>query len=174
MSATKENIAENLKNTMSNLPFPIAIVTAAYGKQKRGVTVGSFTSLSMNPPLISFNIDCNSQICSLMERATHYTVHLPLPDDSHLCDHFATSGLTGKEQFSEVDHYRNAYGSPVLNAISTVIQCRAYNKFQAGDHLIMAGEVIEVNQRSKKAGILYYGQSFRQWKRTTFKKAKAS
>ncbi len=173
MSITKENIAEDLKSTMRNLPFPIAIVTAAYGKQKRGVTVSSFTSLSLNPPLVSFNIDCNSQICSLIKRATHYAVHFPLPENSPLCDHFAASGLSQEEQFNEVNHSRNSYGSPVLNAISTVIQCRSYDTFHAGDHLIIAGEVIEVKQRSNKAGILYYGQSFRQWQKATFKKSKA-
>ncbi len=174
MPIAKESIAEDLKSTMRNLPFPIAIVTASYGKQKRGITVSSFTSLSLNPPLVSFNIDCNSQICSLMKRATHYAVHFPLPEHSPLCDHFAASGLSQEEQFNEVNHYRNTYGSPVLNAFSTVIQCRSYNKFRVGDHIIMAGEVIEVKQRSRKAGILYYGQSFRQWQKTTFKKAKAS
>jgi len=161
MTSSKKNAAEALKQTMRQLPFPVAIATAAIGKEKRGVTIGSFTSLSMEPPLISFNIDRDSQIHDLISRATHFAVHLPNPDQCKLCDHFAIPDQSSEEQFGTIDHYRNGYGSPILKDITTFIQCRAYEKFEAGDHTIIVGEVVEIDQQDGEPRVLYYDRSYR-------------
>lgn len=161
MTISKKETAESLKKAMRQLPFPVTIATAAIGKEKRGITIGSFTSLSLDPPLISFNIDHEAQIHGLIKRATHFAIHIPQPDQSNLCDHFAISGQTGEEQFEGVDYYRSAYGSPILNGISTVIQCRSYDQLKAGDHTIIIGEVVEIDQQNEKPGVLYHDRSYR-------------
>lgn len=161
MKNSKTKPAGDLKKAMRQLPFPVTIVTAAIGKDKQGITIGSFTSLSLKPPLISFNVDQEAQIHRLITRATHFAIHFPLPEQSGLCNHFAVSGLSPEEQFGSVDHYRNAYGSPVLKKISTVIQCRAYDKFDAGDHSIIVGEVLEVEQHNNNAAVIYHDGSYR-------------
>lgn len=161
MTTSKKEQAEALKEVMRQLPFPVAIATAAIGKHRRGITIGSFTSLSLDPPLISFNIDREAQMHPLLSRATHFAVHLPQADQSKLCDHFAKSGQTSEEQFRAVEHYRSAYGSPILRNIPTAIQCRAYDQIKAGDHTIFIGEVVEVEQQNTEASILYYNQSYR-------------
>lgn len=162
MNPSKKEQANALKKAMRQLPFPVAIATAAVGKEKRGITIGSFTSLSLDPPLISFNVDSDSQMHPLIKRATHFAIHLPQPGQSSLCEHFAQSGLTGSEQFNGMDHYRNRYGNPVLRNISTVLDCRAYKQITAGDHTIIVGEVLEVEQENTNAGILYYNRSYRR------------
>lgn len=161
MTSSKTNIANHLKSAMRQLPFPVTIVTTAIGKEKRGITIGSFTSLSLSPPLICFNVDHDAQIHDLITRATHYAVHIPQPEQSELCDHFSVSGQSAKEQFNSIDHYRSGYGIPILNNISTVIQCRSYDKIEAGDHTIIVGKVVRVRQEDKSAGVLYYDRSYR-------------
>jgi flavin reductase (DIM6/NTAB) family NADH-FMN oxidoreductase RutF len=161
MNNSKTTIANNLKEAMRQLPFPVTIVTTAIGKEKRGITIGSFTSLSLDPPLISFNVDHNAQIHNLIKRATHYAVHIPRPNQSTLCNHFSISGQSSDEQFNAVEHFRNPYGTPILENISTVIQCRSYERVEAGDHTIIIGEVVEVQQQEQKAGVLYYDRSYR-------------
>lgn len=161
MNTSKKKQADALKKAMRQLPFPVVIATAAVGIEKRGVTIGSFTSLSLSPPLISFNINHASQIYLLIKRATHFAIRLPEPEQTSLCDHFAQSGLSSSEQFKAINHYRNAYGSPILKDIGTVIQCRTYDKIPAGDHTIFVGEVVEVDQPNDKAGLLYYDRTYR-------------
>jgi flavin reductase (DIM6/NTAB) family NADH-FMN oxidoreductase RutF len=161
MTSSKTNIANHLKSAMRQLPFPVTIVTTAVGKEKRGITIGSFTSLSLQPPLICFNVDHDAQIHRLITKATHYAVHIPQPEHSKLCDHFAVSGQSAKEQFHSVDHSRSGYGIPILDSIPTVIQCRSYDKVEAGDHTIIVGEVVEIRQEDESAGVLYYDRSYR-------------
>lgn len=161
MTSSKQETAEALKKAMRQLPFPVAIATTAIGKEKRGITIGSFTSLSLDPPLISFNIDRQAQIHDLIMRATHFVVHLPQKKHCGLCDHFASPGQSSEEQFAEIKHRRNGYGSPILEKIPTAIQCRSYEHFEAGDHTIIVGEVIEINQRSEEPVILYHDRAYR-------------
>lgn len=161
-SNQKKKQANSLKKAMRQLPFPVAIATAAVGKEKRGITIGSFTSLSLDPPLISFNIDREAQIYPLITRATHFSVHLPQPEQAKLCDHFSISGLSSDEQFESINYQRNSYGTPVLKEIPTVIQCRAYDQISAGDHIIIIGEVAEVEQENENPSILYYDRSYRE------------
>lgn len=161
MTSSKQKQAEALKKAMRQLPSPVAIATAAIGKKKRGITIGSFTSLSLDPPLISFNIDRDAQMHPLITRATHFAIHLPEPNQAYLCDHFATSGQSGAEQFKEIENSRSAYGSPILRNITTVIQCRAYDQIKTGDHSIIIGEVVEVRQDNTNARLLYYDRSYR-------------
>jgi flavin reductase (DIM6/NTAB) family NADH-FMN oxidoreductase RutF len=161
MTSSKDNQAVKLKRAMRQLPFPVTIVTADDGEEKQGITVGSFTSLSLNPPLISFNIDRKARIYDLLMRASHYAVHILLPEQSDLCNHFAASGLTTEEQFEPVEHHCNVHGIPILEEASTVIQCRAYDRFEAGDHTIMAGEVLEIEQQHLEPAILYYDRVYR-------------
>lgn len=162
MSLVKKKNAEALKAVMRQLPFPVTVVTTSVGKEKRGITIGSFTSLSMDPPLVSFNLDAGAQMHDLVEKITHFSVHFPNPKHADICDHFATPDLSGEEQFEGIDHTRSPYGTPVLNEAGAVIHCRLYNRFEAGDHTIVIGEVTEVDQPEEEASVLYYDRSYRE------------
>ncbi|MDX1639125.1 MAG: flavin reductase family protein [Balneolaceae bacterium] len=161
MSLVKKKNAEDLKAVMRQFPFPVTVVTAAVGKEKRGITIGSFTSLSMDPPLVSFNLDAEAQMHDLIDKITHFAVHFPGTKQAAICDHFATPDMTGEEQFEDIDFHRSKYGTPVLNDAGAVMQCRLYNRFKAGDHTIIVGEVVEIDQPNEEASILYYDRSYR-------------
>lgn len=136
-------IAEGLKNIMKGLPVPLAIITAKKGSVKRGITVSSFTTLSMHPPLITFNIECGSQFCQFFEAIENFAVHFPSREQIELCMRFATSGLTSREQFLNIKNYENEYGVPVLKEISSKIYCNVKERIRVADHYILVGKVLE-------------------------------
>lgn len=160
MNNTKPKIADDLKQTMRRLPYPVTIVTAAVGQEKRGITIGSFTSLSLDPPLISFNVDFEAQMNPLIKKATHFSVHIPASDQAHLCNHFAVSGRSGNEQFISVEHQPNQFGTPILKDVPCVLHCGSYTWFETGDHSIIVGKVLDVERRNENTGLLYYDQSY--------------
>lgn len=155
MENTKVKQAEALKNVMRQMPYPVTIVTAAVGKEKRGITIGSFTSLSLDPPLISFNLEQKAQMHDLLSKATHFAVHIPEPGQANLCNQFAIPDRSGEEQFQKMDYSRNAYGTPVLKDFLAVIQCRKHTQVPAGDHTIIIGEVLDINQYREDSAVLY-------------------
>lgn len=157
----KTKQAEELVNVMRNIPFPVTVITTATGSENRGITIGSFTSLSIDPPLISFNLERTSKAHDLFSDASHFVVHIPGPDQEELCRHFALPDLSGEEQFEKFDYQFNQHGIPVLKGNSAVIHCKKFRQIAAGDHSILIGEVLEVERNKDEAAILYMDGKFR-------------
>lgn len=151
-------IAEGLKDIMKGLPIPLTIVTAKKGLVKRGITVSSFTTLSMHPPLITFNIECSSQFCQFFEAIENFAVHFPSQKHLELCMRFATSGLTSQEQFLDIKNFENKYGVPVLNEISSKIYCKVKEKIRVADHYILIGKVLETCNTKEEKGCFLPGR----------------
>lgn len=158
---TAQASGESLRRVMRTLPSPVVVVTACGAEEARGVTIGSFTSVSLAPPLVSFNVDRASQMHGVLEEAAHFAVHLPRPEQSGLCARFARPKLSGEEQLRGVAHTRDASGTPILEEVRAVLYCRRYRRFPAGDHTIVVGEVMEVEERAGERPLLYHDRAYR-------------
>lgn len=157
MKHSAKRRGEALRGVMRHVPYPVAIVTAAAGERIRGITIGSFTSLSMNPPLISFNLEKTAQMHPLLAEASHFAVHIPGANQANLCDRFALPDFSGPEQFDAVEYHRDERGTPILDDVVAVIHCRKYNMAEGGDHSVVMGEVLDVEQNeATRPGILYF------------------
>lgn len=157
---TPNTVEEDLKGIMNDLPVPVAIVTAAFGSEKRAVTISSFTSHSMRPALVTFNIDCTTQFCSIIKKASHFAVHFPSLRHADLCRQFARKGLSSEEQFRGVDFFDNEYGSPVIKSIASAIYCSLNDVIEVGDHLILVGRVLQAYKSDVDPQLLYHQRSF--------------
>jgi len=146
---------------MQRVPSPVTVVTAAGRSEARGATIGSFTSVSLNPPLISFNVDEESQMHEVLNETWHFAVHLLSDDQSELCTHFALPNQAGADQLAAVDYRTDEHGTPILETAPAVLHCRRHEAFSAGDHTILVGRVVELDQRSDARPILYYEQDYR-------------
>ncbi len=150
-----------LRSVMRRVPSPVTVVTAKGEKEIRGITIGSFTSVSVEPCLISFNLRRTSRMHEVISTTSHFAVHILSHKQAHLSLHFAAPGLTGVEQFRTIPHYVDAQGVPILNDALAVINCRLYNIFEAGDHSIILGEAIKILEMGRGLPILFYDRSYR-------------
>jgi len=145
-----------LKNIMRRIPYPVTIVTAAFENSKRGITIGSFTSLSLDPPLISFNVDRESQMHELLSNTSYFAVHVPSEERADLCNHFALSDLTDREQFDHISHEMHSFGIPLIKDVCAILICESYSIIEAGDHSLVIGEIVESHQFKQDPAILYF------------------
>ncbi|MGF1668824.1 MAG: flavin reductase family protein [Balneolaceae bacterium] len=153
---SKESLhAKALKKVMRRIPYPVTIVTAAFENSRRGITIGSFTSLSLDPPLISFNVGKESQMHTLISQARHFAVHIPGADQADLCNHFALPDQTDSEQFYGIAADTHSLGIPLLKNVNAVLICKSDSLVDTGDHSIVIGEILEVQQMKKDPAILY-------------------
>jgi len=152
---------ENFRETMRRVPTPVTVVTAADREEARGATIGSFTSVSLEPPLISFNVAVESQIEVLLRRASHFAVHLLGEQQSGLCDHFAVPEQAGHDQLDAAPHHLTPDGTPILEEAQAVLHCRLHTSYEAGDHRIIVGRVLTIDEREPKQPLVYYQQSYR-------------
>jgi len=155
VNSKKQETAEELKEVMRLLPYPVTVITTVSGKRKRGITIGSFTSLSLDPPLVSFNVTSDSQMHELLEGAERFVVHIPGAGQQELCTRFALPDQSDEDQFKGVS-FRHKHGyPPILENVIAEIHCTMFRLFKAGDHSIVIGEVEWIKRNRDELSILY-------------------
>jgi flavin reductase (DIM6/NTAB) family NADH-FMN oxidoreductase RutF len=118
----------------------VAIVTALdAGGQPAGMTINSFASVSLDPPLVSFAIDHAATVFAELAQATHVTINILDAQHEALSRRFA-AGLS--ERFDGVAWHLTAGGRVVLDGTLAQLYCERWHDLVAGDHTLFIGLVI--------------------------------
>lgn len=150
-----------LRDVMREVPSPVTVVTLGGPTEMRGITIGSFASTSLHPPLISFNVSRDAQIFDALVVSDRFAVHVLSDRQAHLADHFATPDQTSEQQFDDVAYRVDPLGTPVLLDVLAVLYCERYEVTEAGDHSIVVGRVTSVEIGEEGRPLLYYNRSYR-------------
>jgi flavin reductase (DIM6/NTAB) family NADH-FMN oxidoreductase RutF len=153
---------ETLRQVMRRVPSPVTVVTAANAQEARGITIGSFTSVALEPPLICFNVNHDAQMHGVILEAPRFAVHVLSEAQAPLANHFAVPDRTGPEQFRTVPHTINEHGTPVLEDATAVLHCVHHDVFTAGDKSIIVGRVVDVETATDGGAVLYYKRTYRR------------
>ncbi len=153
--------ADTLRETMRHVPSAVTVVTAGTEEKYRGVTIGSFTSLSLNPPLISFNIGRQSRIHPLLESGPKFAVHVLSASQSDLSRRFARSGLTQEEQFAGISHSVSPDGPPLLDDTALILCCEPERMIHVGDKSIVVGHVLWTTVADTPSSLLHLQSEYR-------------
>jgi flavin reductase (DIM6/NTAB) family NADH-FMN oxidoreductase RutF len=146
---------------MRRVPSPVVVVTAQGPREARGITIGSFSSVALEPPLVSFNVARESRMYEVMENCERFAVHVLGEDQAYLAEQFAVPDLSGPEQFESVPHTRNVHGTPILEGGSAVLHCQPHDSLLAGDKRLYVGLVLEVDERPDRGAVIYYKSDYR-------------
>lgn len=157
-----ESEGEALRLVMRRLPCPVVVVTIGDEIGIRGITVGSFTSVSLNPPLVSFNINEASQMYERITPAEYFAVHVMGEEQTGIANRFALPDVSDDVQFEGLSYTRDATGVPVLADALAVLHCRMFAWYTAGDHAIIIGEVLSVENQREGAPVVYQDRAYRQ------------
>lgn len=149
------------RTTMRRVPSPVVVVTASAEGTARGITIGSFTSVALEPPLVSFNVGRESRMYGVMEVCSHFAVHVLSEEQVHLAKRFAVPGLTGPEQFEGVPYTEDRNGTPLLKDVSARFHCTPQDSMEAGDHTLYVGLVTEIDRPPNAGAVLYYQSTYR-------------
>ena len=148
-----------LRRALRDLPSPVVVVTTD-PDEPRGATIGSFTSVSLDPALVSFNVTHGTALHRALGRGRGWAVHLLSSDQADVAEHFARPGLEGESQLEPFAHVRGD-GPPLLRGALAILLCRPHAHFEAGDHTVFVGRVTDVIEGSGTEPLLYYRQSYR-------------
>lgn len=117
----------------------VTVVTADLGGGKRvGMTANSFTSVSLDPPLILWCPGRNSASTEHFRLSTHFGINVLAREQHHLSRQFATPA---EDKFAGVDVIEDPSGVPLIAGALAHFVCRTVSTHEAGDHLILVGEV---------------------------------
>ncbi len=133
----------NYRRVLGHYPTGVCVVTATLPDGGHaGMVVGSFTSVSLDPPLVSFFPDVSSSSWPLIEKAGSFCVNVLAHDQKDLCRSFSAKG---GDKFAGVSHRPSMNGSPVLDGVVAWIDCAVHQVHVAGDHFIVLGRVLELD-----------------------------
>jgi flavin reductase (DIM6/NTAB) family NADH-FMN oxidoreductase RutF len=135
----------------------IATVTDAEG-QPHGLTVNSFTSVSLNPPLVLICLDYSCNILSLFRKASHFGICVLREDQEELSTRFA---LRGADRFDGVPFHFGPGKVPFLNTAVAWFACRKAQVIESGDHAIFIGEVCHA-ELGEGRPLLYYESRYQR------------
>ncbi|MEC3978017.1 flavin reductase family protein [Amycolatopsis sp. H20-H5] len=142
------------RETLGHYPTGVAVVTAvADDGNLVGMVVGTFSSVSLDPPLIAFFPATNSNSFAYLRTAAAFCVNVLASDQESLCRQFATGGA-GK--FDGVCWRPGPLGSPILEDAVSWIECTFEDIRETGDHYIVVGHVHELAVARSTLPLLFF------------------
>ncbi|RDL45578.1 flavin reductase [Marinomonas piezotolerans] len=141
-----------LRDAFGSFMTGVTIVTAVSKTgEKVGFTANSFTSVSMDPPLLLVCPANKLSSFEVFEQCEHFGVSILAEDQQHASNTFA--GSKG-DRFAEVDWFEDDYGTPLITGAVAHFSCSSFAKTPAGDHLMLVGKV-EQFESNEKFGLGY-------------------
>lgn len=122
-----------------------------------GITVNSFTSVSLTPPMVLVCVDHRSQVIEHFQHGRHFGVNVLCEHQQDLSHRFSRNG---PDRFRDVHWYSGATGVPLLPGVLAIFECRLVDTRSAGDHLILLGEVLHVACTDGRP-LAYFASSYR-------------
>ena len=137
----------------------ITVVTTRSAAGLRGITANSFTTVSLNPPLVLFCLTNTSSFTPLIEESGVFAVNVLAVDDEFLSDRFANRAPLVDVRFTGVPHHFEESGAPVLDTAIAWFDCRVWANYDGGDHRIVVGEVLSLGEAEGEP-LVYYRSSY--------------
>ena len=148
-------------------PQGVTVVTTSTDDGPRGLTVSSFTSVSLEPPLVLFSIAKSSGLHDLFRGSMAFAVNFLADDQMSVSDRFA--GRTkSKDRFDGISFTRGETGSPIIRGVRAVLECRPWQTFEGGDHSVFVVEVVSAVTYGSKRPLVYYSQQYTTTEATEF------
>ncbi len=145
--------AATFRQVLGNYPTGVAAITAMTDAgQPVGMVVGTFTSVSLDPPLVGFLPDKSSSTWPLIEAAGHFAVNVLASDQTALCRQLAGKG----DKFADVEFTISRHGLPLLPEVIVAIECRVHSVTDAGDHYFVLGHVLGLEAKREGDPMLFF------------------
>jgi flavin reductase (DIM6/NTAB) family NADH-FMN oxidoreductase RutF len=142
------------RETLGHYPTGVAVVTAIdSGGQPAGMVVGTFSSVSLDPPLVAFFPMASSRSFELIRTASAFCINVLASDQEPLCRQFATGGAS---KFDGVSWRPGPLGSPILTEAVSWIECTFEDVRGAGDHFIVLGLVRDFGLQRSTLPLLFF------------------
>ena len=150
--------AQLYRQVLGHFPTGVTIVTGMADGEPVGFTIGSFTSVSMDPPLVGFLPMVNSDRWAKIRSSGAFCVNVLGADQAALCWNFSKSSIT--DPFEGVEWTSApAIGSPAINGSIAFIDCTIHEVVDAGDHHFVMGLVHNLGHspaEHEPAPLLFY------------------
>jgi len=156
MNAARLNLSRQFRTALGAFTTGVTIVTTLDSSQRDiGLTANSFSSVSLDPPMVLWSLSRQSFSLPAFMAAEHFAVHVLAAAQDTLSDRFARSGI---DKFAGLQLERGRGGIPLFADCAARFQCRTAYRYEGGDHVIFVGEVVAFDQSDLVPLVFHGGQ----------------
>lgn len=146
------------KLAMSHFASGVTVVTTEHEGRSYGMTVASFASLSLHPPLVLVCVEKSVKSHDAISASKKFGISILKQSQADISGRFASKS---DDKFSGVDVRRGELGVPLIAGSLCMIECRLSDTLPGGDHTIFVGEVVDV-ETGEGAPLVYYRSGYRE------------
>jgi flavin reductase (DIM6/NTAB) family NADH-FMN oxidoreductase RutF len=155
VEANSEAAGRYFREVLGHFPTGVAVVTTCEPDgTPQGIVVGSFTSVSLDPPLVAFLPARTSSTFPLIREIGKFCVNVLAADQETVCRSFAMG--TGADRFTGVPWHAAPGGSPILDGVVAWIDCDIDTIHEAGDHYLVIGAVRDLQIARPTVPLLFF------------------
>jgi flavin reductase (DIM6/NTAB) family NADH-FMN oxidoreductase RutF len=149
---------KHFRSALGQFPTGVTVITTRTADGRRiGLTANSFSSLSLDPPLVLWSLAKPAPSRTDFVAATHFAINMLADDQLHLSRTFATASA---DKFAGVACMDGPGGVQLIEGSSAHFVCRNIGQYDGGDHLIFIGEV-EAYESFRRAPLVFHAGSYR-------------
>ena len=147
--------SNDFRSALSSFATGVTIITARdLNDDPIGMTASSFNSVSMEPPLVLWSIAKSALSSPSFTNATFFAVHVLASDQSEISNKFA---IKGEDKFSNINWHEDQNRVPIISDVSSRFDCQTHDIHDGGDHWIIVGHVLNLENSSKQGLVFSQG-----------------
>lgn len=131
---------DQFRKTLGLFPTGVTVVMASHGQEDVGITISSFTSVSLNPPQILFCLSKYSKTAPVMTDSSYFSINILALNQAHVADNFAKH-ISPRQGAPNAFRHKESGCLLLPDALGHIV-CEKGDIFEGGDHHIILGRVI--------------------------------
>ena len=153
---------EQLRRAMRAWTTGVTILTSAYNDQRYGMTVNSFTSISLEPPLVCVTMKRLTHTHELVEKSGEFSVTILSHNQKELSDRFAGKIPDIHDRFEGVETEVIELDSPLIRGGVAFFNCRVIHAYPVGENTLFVAEVVAARGEGDGEPLVYHNRAY--WK----------
>lgn len=131
------------KNILRSIPYGLYVIGVRDGEAYHAFTGSWFSQVSMKPPRVMLGVRHGSQSLEFIKKGKVFSVNFFSKQDKKILEQFFKPTPSHGNRFGEFTYSLKKSGAPVLDDATRYLECEVKNIFEAGDHSVVIGEVVE-------------------------------
>jgi flavin reductase (DIM6/NTAB) family NADH-FMN oxidoreductase RutF len=153
---------ESMREAMRQWATGVTVVSSIYDGMRHGMTVSSFTSISLDPPLVLVSLAKEARTHDLVQRSNIFGITLLNQTQEEISDRFAGRTTENQDRYAGLETFALRTGAPFLSGGLSFLDCTVMASQDVGDNTLFIGEVIAVQVTQEGDPLIYYNRSYRR------------
>ncbi|NLS68204.1 flavin reductase [Bradyrhizobium brasilense] len=145
--------AAEFRRTLGHYPTGVCVVTSIADGAPVAMVVGSFTSVSLDPPLVAFLPARTSKSWARMSACGRFCINVLAKHQRTICTHLASRA---ENKFNGLPYRKSPAGQPIIDGIVAWIDCELHNVIEAGDHFIVVGRALALAVEHEHRPLIFF------------------